>query len=97
VRANGWSWAIFFVRWVLGMIFLMAGWWKVFTLGAHEHAQRMFVDGFSATWIPEWLLWTSGTSDSCCSHSFSRRPRRTMSSVSTGWLRRGGAKPSANA
>lgn len=27
-RLDGWSWAIFFVRWVLGLIFFMAGWWK---------------------------------------------------------------------
>jgi uncharacterized membrane protein YphA (DoxX/SURF4 family) len=33
---DGWSWAIFFVRWVLGLIFLMAGWWKVFELGPLE-------------------------------------------------------------
>lgn len=24
-RLDGWSWAIFFVRWVLGLIFFMAG------------------------------------------------------------------------
>jgi uncharacterized membrane protein YphA (DoxX/SURF4 family) len=32
-RLDGWSWAIFFVRWVLGLIFFMAGWWKTFDLG----------------------------------------------------------------
>ena len=29
---GNWSWAIFTVRWVLGLIFFMAGWWKCFTL-----------------------------------------------------------------
>ena len=24
-RLDGWSWALFFVRWVLGLIFFMAG------------------------------------------------------------------------
>ena len=27
----GWAWSTFTVRWVLGLIFLMAGWWKCFT------------------------------------------------------------------
>lgn len=59
---DGWTWAIFFVRWVLGLIFFMAGWWKVFGLGAAEHARRYFLDGFAETWIPVWLLWTLGVS-----------------------------------
>ena len=59
-QLDGWSWAIFFVRWVLGLIFFMAGWWKVFTLGPEAHAQRYFIDGFTETWIPVWLLWTLG-------------------------------------
>lgn len=59
-QLDGWSWAIFFVRWVLGLIFFMAGWWKVFELGPTAHAQRYFIDGFTETWIPVWLLWTLG-------------------------------------
>ena len=57
---DGWSWATFFVRWVLGLIFFMAGWWKVFELGAAEHARRFFLSGFTETWIPVWLLWALG-------------------------------------
>jgi len=57
---DGWSWATFFVRWVLGLIFFMAGWWKVFELGAAEHARRYFIAGFTETWIPVWLLWALG-------------------------------------
>lgn len=59
-RLDGWSWAIFFVRWVLGLIFFMAGWWKVFGLGPRGHAERYFISGFSETWIPVWFLWTLG-------------------------------------
>ena len=54
--ANNWSWAQLFVRWILGLLFLMAGYWKVFVLTPAAHAQRFFVDGFADTWIPQWLL-----------------------------------------
>jgi thiosulfate dehydrogenase (quinone) large subunit len=58
---DGWSWAVFFTRWVLGLIFLMAGWWKVFDLGPAEHARRYFLqEGFVHSWIPVWLLWAVG-------------------------------------
>ena len=59
-RPDGLSWAIFFVRWVLGLIFFMAGWWKTFDLGPLEHARRLFVEPFAESWIPAWLLWTFG-------------------------------------
>ena len=39
----------------------MAGWWKCFDLTPFGHAEGMFVEGFADTWIPEWLLWASGT------------------------------------
>ena len=58
---DGWSWAIFFVRWVLGLIFFMAGWWKTFDLGPLEHARKLFVEPYADTWLPAWLLWASGT------------------------------------
>jgi len=60
-RLDGWSWAIFFVRWVLGLIFFMAGWWKTFDLGPLEHARRLFVEPYADSWIPAWLLWTLGS------------------------------------
>jgi putative oxidoreductase len=59
----GWMWAAFTVRWVLGLIFLMAGWWKCFTLGPRGHAEQLFIGWFKGedpTWIPVWLLWTLG-------------------------------------
>jgi uncharacterized membrane protein YphA (DoxX/SURF4 family) len=60
-RLDGWSWAIFFVRWVLGLIFFMAGWWKTFDLGPLEHARRLFVEPYADSWIPAWLLWAFGS------------------------------------
>ncbi len=62
MRLDGWCWASFFGRWVVGLIFLMAGWFKVFNMGAVEHARRLFVEGYADTWIPAWLLWPLGVS-----------------------------------
>lgn len=45
---------------MLGLLFFMAGWWKVFTLTPTAHAQQFFVDGFKDHWIPEWMLWAFG-------------------------------------
>lgn len=53
--------AVFLARTMLGLVFLMAGWWKVFTLTPAVHAQQFFIDGFKGTWIPEWLLLALGT------------------------------------
>src|SRR5688500_6638702 len=60
-RLDGWSWAILFVRWILGLIFFMAGWWKTFDLGPLEHARRLFVEPYADSWIPTWLLWVYGS------------------------------------
>jgi uncharacterized membrane protein YphA (DoxX/SURF4 family) len=54
------SWAILFARLVLGLIFLVAGAWKVFTLGAFEHARRLFVEPYAHTFLPRWSLWATG-------------------------------------
>lgn len=54
--SGNWPIAIFVVRWILGLLFLMAGYWKVFVLTPAAHATRFFVDGFADTWIPHWLL-----------------------------------------
>jgi len=60
---SNWSWAIFTLRWVLGLIFFMAGWWKCFTLGPVAHARGFFLteDFREGSWIPDWLLWATGT------------------------------------
>lgn len=50
----------FLCRWMLGILFGMAGFWKVFTLGTANHARQFFVDGFAGHWIPEWLLLALG-------------------------------------
>ena len=55
------SWAVFIARAILGLIFFMAGYWKVFTLGPVEHAQRWFVGPYSETFLPVWSLWATGT------------------------------------
>lgn len=54
------AWARFFCRVLLGLIFLMAGWFKCFQLTPWEHASRLFVVPYADTWIPAWMLWASG-------------------------------------
>lgn len=48
--------AAFLVRWLLGILFVMAGTWKVFVLTPAVHAQKMFVEGMAGHWIPDFLL-----------------------------------------
>jgi uncharacterized membrane protein YphA (DoxX/SURF4 family) len=63
-RKNSWGDAgqvAFFARGLLGLLFLMTGWFKVFEMGALEHARLLFVQGYAESWIPVWLLWGLGT------------------------------------
>jgi uncharacterized membrane protein YphA (DoxX/SURF4 family) len=53
------SWAVLFARLVLGLIFFMAGVWKVFALGPAGHVQRFFLP-FQHTFLPVWSLWAVG-------------------------------------
>lgn len=53
------AWALLFARLVLGLIFFMAGVWKVFQLGPLEHARKYFL-AFSDTFLPVWSLWLVG-------------------------------------
>ena len=55
------SWAILVARVLLGLIFFMAGLWKVFTLGPVTHALRLFVEPYADTFLPTWSLWATGT------------------------------------
>ena len=55
------TWAIFIARTILGLIFFMAGMWKVFDLGPIEHARRLFVEPYADTFLPVWSLWLTGT------------------------------------
>jgi uncharacterized membrane protein YphA (DoxX/SURF4 family) len=54
------SWAIFFARSTLGLIFFMAGLYKVFTLTPAGHAHKWFVDPYADTFLPTWSLWLTG-------------------------------------
>ena len=53
------AWAILFARLVLGLIFFMAGVWKVFELGPVGHVRRFFLP-FQHTFLPTWALWLVG-------------------------------------
>ena len=61
------SWAILIARWILGLIFFMAGEWKVFVLGPVEHARRLFVEPYAHAFLPagrcgppgRWSRWWS--------------------------------------
>ncbi len=53
-------WAIFFAREVLGLIFFMAGVYKVFRLTPVGHAHKYFVDPYADTFLPSWSLWLTG-------------------------------------
>jgi uncharacterized membrane protein YphA (DoxX/SURF4 family) len=53
------AWALLFARLVLGLIFFVAGIWKVFQLGPLEHARKYFLP-FADTFLPVWSLWFVG-------------------------------------
>src|SRR5213076_525640 len=53
------SWALLFARLALGLIFFMAGFWKVFQLGPLQHARKYFLP-FADTFLPVWSLWAVG-------------------------------------
>lgn len=54
------AWAIFVARWILGLIFFIAGYWKVFEMGPLEHARLLFVEPYAHTVLPSWALWATG-------------------------------------
>jgi len=53
------SWAVLFARLVLGLIFFMAGVWKVFDLGPAGHVRKFFLP-FEHTFLPVSSLWAVG-------------------------------------
>ncbi len=53
--------AILIARWILGLIFFMAGWYKVFQMGPVGHAHKFFVDPYRDSFLPMWSLWAAGT------------------------------------
>ena len=58
-KVSGRAWALLFARLVLGLIFFMAGFWKVFQLGPLQHARKYFLP-FADTFLPVWSLWAVG-------------------------------------
>jgi len=54
------GWARFVCRVMLGLMFLMAGWFKVFHLSPAGHAEQFFTGPYADTWIPGPVLWTLG-------------------------------------
>jgi uncharacterized membrane protein YphA (DoxX/SURF4 family) len=46
---------IFFIRTLLGIIFLMQGYGKIFTIGV-SRVYEMFFKSFEATFLPKWLI-----------------------------------------
>lgn len=53
------AWALLFARLVLGLIFFMAGWYKVFLLTPAGHVHKWFLP-FRDTFLPVWSLWAAG-------------------------------------
>ena len=53
------AWAIFFARAVLGLIFFMAGFYKVFEQGPVGHVRQWFLP-YTDTFLPVWSLWAVG-------------------------------------
>jgi uncharacterized membrane protein YphA (DoxX/SURF4 family) len=58
-RARWTALALLLARCVLGLIFLMAGLYKVFTLTPIGHAEKFFLP-FADTFLPVWSLWAVG-------------------------------------
>ena len=49
---------IFFIRALLGIIFLMQGFGKIFTFGV-DNLYGMFFKDFEKTFLPKWLIWAT--------------------------------------
>jgi len=54
------GWVRFFSRWMLGLIFFMAGWAKCFVMTPAVHASTYFTGPYADTWIPQPLLLITG-------------------------------------
>lgn len=58
--AAGRAWALLLARLILGLIFFMAGLFKVFGVGPLQHARQFFLP-YSDTFLPVWSLWVTGS------------------------------------
>jgi len=54
------TWVTFFTRVMVGLLFGMAGYHKVFVQGPAAHAQQWFTGPYAGSWIPQWLLYAAG-------------------------------------
>ena len=54
------AWAVFTARAILGIVFFIAGVYKVFMWGPLEHARLLFVEPYATTFLPTWALWATG-------------------------------------
>ena len=55
-------WAAFFTRVMAGLLFGMAGYFKVFVMTTRGHAEKYFTGPYADSWIPHPLLWLLGVS-----------------------------------
>ncbi len=55
------AWAIFTARAILGIVFFIAGVYKVLMWGPLNHARDLFVEPYANTFLPIWSLWATGT------------------------------------
>jgi len=55
-----WRWPAFFTRVTAGLLFGMAGVYKVFIMTPEVHARKLFLEPYQHTWIPHIMLWLLG-------------------------------------
>ncbi len=53
-------WVTLFTRVMVGLLFGMSGYYKVFILTAPEHARQFFTGPYANNWMPHWLLLITG-------------------------------------
>jgi uncharacterized membrane protein YphA (DoxX/SURF4 family) len=58
-EARSRAFALLFARLVLGLIFFMAGVYKVFSLTPAGHVRKWFLP-YQDTFLPDWSLWAAG-------------------------------------
>jgi len=58
-EARSRAFALLFARLVLGLIFFMAGVYKVWNLTPAGHVRKWFLP-YQDTFLPDWSLWATG-------------------------------------
>ena len=54
------QWLALFTRLIVGLLFGMAGYHKVFIMTPAAHAEKFFTGPYADSWIPHWLLLITG-------------------------------------